>query len=284
VRYILALLVILMSAPVSSETVFTVRGHEHAGEPWPDYPYEVIKIALDATVEKYGPYKIEIASVGANVKRAIADAQSGRYPNYFVKQSVSEDLMAEMLAVPFPVELGIVGYRVGFVSNETLKRLEGVKSLDDLRAFTVIQGIGWLDREILATAGFNVKTGTSTQGMARMAAANRAEIFFRGVNEIQYEWEFFKNIENIAVDKSVSLYYPLPRFFFTNKSNKKAAERIHEGILISFANGTLQRKWQEQYGDSVEFADLKNRKLFRVENPLLREITTPFEQYFYRPQ
>ena len=55
--------------------------------------------------------------------------------------------------VRFPIHLGIVSYRICFVSPQQQAAVASVTTLDQLKKFTLGQGKGWLDVQILRQAG-----------------------------------------------------------------------------------------------------------------------------------
>ena len=73
--------------------------------------------------------------------------------------------------------------------------------------------------------------GWDYEGLFKMLMSNRFDAFPRGVNEIFKELEVRKEeIPDLAVEESICLYYPLPRFFYTAKGNTLLAERVTKGL------------------------------------------------------
>jgi hypothetical protein len=83
--------------------------------------------------------------------------------------------------VPFPIDRGVVGYRVAFVSKETKEKLKSVETIEDLRQFTFLQGTGWQDVDILRKNDFKVIESAYYEPMFKMVARNRADLFIRGL-------------------------------------------------------------------------------------------------------
>ncbi len=78
-----------------------------------------------------------------NFARAINDVSANTYPNFFIKQSY-EGRFADMKMdyANFPVDLGIVGWRVCFANSSILDRLKKVKTLEQIKEFVHGQGLG----------------------------------------------------------------------------------------------------------------------------------------------
>ncbi|MBN2686178.1 MAG: hypothetical protein JXR40_12930 [Pontiellaceae bacterium] len=282
--YKLALLISMCTASALAQTTFTCVAGETENDPRSAYEKALLKLALDKTVEKYGPYTLGQSKLGSNQKRNEQDAIDNVYPNLFVKLSYSERLTEELAYIPIPADRGIVGYRVCFTSEKIKQELSEVETLEQLKEFKMLQGIGWSDVEILKAAGFRVITGTNYKGMFKMVAVNRVDLFPRGANELLGEWELNKNVAGLTYDESVALYYPLPRFFFTNKKNTEALKRVQEGLEMAFKDGSFQKLWEQYYQDSVDMIALDKRKIFRIKNPDVANLDTAYEKYNYDPE
>lgn len=277
------LLILACTNNVRAELIVTVQGAETEKDLRRVYTRELIRLALDATEKDYGPYKLVENPVGENSARALKNSAGNVFENYFVRHSVSMDLIKEMGYIAFPVELGIVGYRVAFVSKQTKERLKSVNTLEELKEFSVVQGIGWLDTRILRHNGFDVYTSGAFEGMFKTVALNRFDLFFRGANELLDEWNSHTDIDGLTYDESILLYYPLPRFFFTAKENVLAIERIQEGLSRAYENGSVLELWEAYHRPSLEFVAMDKRRIFRITNPFINELSVGYEQYIYRP-
>lgn len=281
---LLTAMLLLPSQLFSENMIFTFRSPESKTDKRYDYDNDLLKLALEKTKPNYGDYTIKYSGV-MNYARAIKWVGTNKFPNFFIKLSYLDSLTEEMnLAfVPFPVDLGIVGYRVCFTNSGLKKELENIRSLKDLRKYRHGQGRGWGDVEILRKNSFEVHEVSKYESLFRMVAKNRFDLFCRGTNELLGEWESRKQIENLVYDQSFSLAYPLPRFFYTNKSNQKALKRVSEGLVIAFNDGSLKKLWRANYQKSIEFVKLENRRIFRIENPFLKNIKVDYKKYFFNP-
>lgn len=282
-RLFLFILFNLCINSVLADTIFTYREKESINDTRYEYDRQLLDLALKKTEQKYGPYKLVPSEAGANTRRCQIDAETGRYENFFFKQSVTPDLLKTLAHIPFPIDRGIVGYRVAFISNETKEKLTHIKTIDDLKKLTVLQGIGWPDAEILEQHGFTVFLTGYYEPMFKMIARNRADLFLRGANELLDEWKSHKTIKDLTYDQTIVIHYLLPRFFFTTKTNTEAIKRVQEGIMIAYHDGSLIKLWQDNYQASIDFASLKNRKIFELDNHLIDTIDPSFIQYNYDP-
>lgn len=282
-KFGLFLFVAILSPTIWGQTVFTYVAGETENDPRYAYDQALLKLALEKTTDQYGPYKLSPSKLG-NQKRNIQDAVDNVYPNLFAKLSYDPTLKEDLIYIPIPADRGIVGYRVCFTSEKIKEELKTVTTVEQLKKYSMLQGIGWSDVAILKAAGFTVKTGTNYDGMFKMVAVNRVDMFPRGANELLGEWNLNKKTKGLTYDESVAVYYPLPRFFFTNKSNKEAAKRIQEGLEIAFKDGSFQSLWKEYYQESVDMIALEKRTIFRIDNPDVKGLDTAYEKYNFTPE
>lgn len=273
----------LLALPAQAETIFTYRKPESDSDHRYDYDNAVLKLALEKTRKEYGNFRFQ-ASPPMNYSRAIEDSRNKVYPNFFIKLSY-EDRFAEMglTYARFPIDLGIVGYRVCFVRSALKAQLEKTTNLTELKRYTHGQGIGWSDVQVLRHNGFTVYEVSNYESLFKMVAAGRFDLFCRGANELFDEYRLHSNITQLDYDSSFAIVYPLPRFFFTNTTNKKAIERVTKGLQAAYLDGSLQQLWREEYQRSIDFAGLKKRRIFRIENPQLSKINFNYQKYNFDP-
>lgn len=282
-----AIIILLLSTGLSSQHVHaklivTYLVAESGKDTRREYNNQLLALALDKTVVTHGSYQL-VPSKPMNLKRAMEEIVKGKLVNFLVKLSANKDDLSRFGYVNFPVDLGIVGYRAFFVSPKSLDAFKKIQNLNELKAFSIVQGLGWLDTKILRNSGFKVIEGTSYEGLFNMVAKSRVDLFPRGVNEIYYEHQ--QRIDNIQLipDASIVLYYPLPRFFFTHKNNAAAIERIQTGLEIAYKDGSLKALWYKYYHQSLDFVALKKSKILRIENPFIKGINPNYQQYIYAP-
>lgn len=264
-------------------TVFTYRAPESKIDNRYEYDNDLLRLALETTVETDGPYQL-VPSPVMNYSRAHSYLELNSLPNLILKLSYDPVLEKKGIGfVPFPIDLGIVGYRVCFAHPSITKKLSLVDSLEDLRNFTHGQGTGWTDIDILRHNGFNVTEVANYESLFKMVANRRFDLLCRGANELFDEMKTHRQIENLSYDKSMVIYYPFPRFFYTNSKNSRALDRIRRGLLQSYKNGSLQRLWRQHYMESLDFVELAQRRTFTLINPFITQLKFEYQKYFYNP-
>ncbi|MBK8187826.1 MAG: ABC transporter substrate-binding protein [Cellvibrio sp.] len=268
----------------NSATSFSVhyRVESIADDGMYTYYIELIKGALDNTQEEYGPYQL-IPLFELTFPRAKLLAKNNLVSNLLIGTSYSTEMASQYAFVPLPIDFGMMSYRVCFTRKEKLAELKQATQLDQLRQYTIGQGKSWLDVEVLKANGFNVIEYASYKSLFPSVARGRFDLFCRSVTEILPEWDAHKSINNLALDESFALYYPFPRFFWTNKNNHLLLERVTKGLTRMYQDGTALKIWKKHNQKNLDFAKLSSRRIFYLHNPQLEGIDLNFKQYFYNP-
>ena len=283
-KFLLALFLLLSIASSFAIETYTIRVGESKLDRRYDYDNKLIKLALEKTIKEYGPYKIK-HSFSMNFARAKQQALRNSMQNFIFKMSY-EDKYEQMKLVPikFPVDLGIVGYRVCFISPKAKKIINKKLDLNELLKLKHGQGLGWSDNQILRNNGFQVLEVSNYESLFRLVSRGRIDLFCRGVNELRAEFlARVKTIKNLDFDHKFILHYDLPRFFYTHESNKRARERISKGLKLAYNDGSLQKLWKEQYLENLKFVDIKKRKIIKINNSLVKKIDFNYKKYYVKP-
>lgn len=251
-----------------------------ASVPRLNYEINVLKLALEHTRKSHGDFKINTYpySSRARITRELAE---NRWPNatHIFGYSTKKDYLQSLAYVKFPAFLGVLGYRVCFVSDEAKKKFSRVKTVSDLRKFKHGQGQGWTDSFVLQHNGIEVVEFDRVPRLIRMTAENNVHVFCRGINEIKDEYEENKSLNGLSVDSSVALYYPHPRFFYTHKNNKELIERLELGLMRAFEDGSLHALFLKSYEENLAYVDMSSRTIVSLQNPFLEGLDFDYSPF-----
>lgn len=265
-----------------AEFLVSIRSPETLEDTREAYSFELVKLVMDKTRAKYGDYRLQLIPA-MNRPRARYAAKLNIYPNLLLEESYDKEFSAkgDLTYINFPVELGILGHRICFVNPKIKEDLKKVTSVQQLKKYSIGQGIGWIDTNILRANGFQVSEIPSYPGLFKMTAAGRVDLFCRGANEIKGEYEAFKYIKELTYDETFVLSYTLPRFYYTNTENKLLIRRVQEGLIASHQDGSLKQLWLKYQTTNLEFVKLHQRKIFKLPNPLISDLPKDYEQYYF---
>ena len=170
------------------------------------------------------------------------------------------------------------------VMPETQVRLEKVRTLDDLRQFSIGQSSSWTDVQILKSAGFKLILSDTYSPLFSMLGAGRFDLFSRGAIEIGSEWRLHRDaVPGLMIEKRFILYYPMPRYFFVPRTpeGERMAERIEDGLQRLRRSGEFERRYQVWKNLVLKDVPLAGRTVFRLTNSELSSEAPLADKYWW---
>lgn len=229
---------------------------------------EILRTALEKTISSDGSYTMR-PSIQMNEGRFRQELKTGTRIN-IIWSVATPEAEEDFLSIKIPLRKGILGYRVFLIRKQDKDKFAAVKTLDDLKKFSVGQGHTWNDLAVFKANGIDTVTGNDYERLFDMLMIGRFDYFSRGINEAPAELAARKdNHPDMMLEENLLLYYPWPKFFYVNKQNKALADRVERGLNIMIKDGSfddLFKKFNQKHIDAVK---LKNRRLIKLENPLL---------------
>jgi hypothetical protein len=229
---------------------------------------EVLRTALERTRESHGPYSLTQGDV-MNVERSKYGLLTSERVN-IIWTSPSREMDERTIPVRIPIRKGILGYRVFLIRKEDREKFASIHKLEDLKKLSLGQGLGWEDVRVLEDGGFSLVIGSDYEGLFQMLNAGRFDYFSRGINEAPIECrERSGRLRNLWIEESLLLYYPWPKFFYVSQKSPHVAQRIERGLEIMIEDGSYDEIFHRYNDKNIRELNLRNRRLFRIENPLL---------------
>jgi hypothetical protein len=241
------------------------------------YHWEILRTALERTTPKWGAYRM-VPSGFMTERRQAFELKSATGKLTVMYLSTTPDFEKSLIPIRIPVDKNLGGYCVFLIRADNQRRFASVRSIDDLRRFSYGLGLGWIDVDILKTNGFKVVTGSSYDGLFEMLVNRRFDIFLRAATEVLDEYgQRRKSLPALHIEDSIIFYYPLPMYFWFPKTveGRRLAARAEEGMRMMIADGTYDRIFDKYQRHKIEQLHLKERRVFRINNPFLGP-ETPF--------
>lgn len=282
------LLMLLACSPLSVWATDVMQvihpADEERGDPRFNDVKEILRMALEKTVAEYGPYKLRASKESTNGLRYFANLARGNDLNV-VWGSTTIEKERNYLPIRIPLRKGILGYRILLVHKDRQALLKEVKTLDDLKKFSVGQGVGWDDVKLYEANGIKV-VEAKYSNLFRMLSYQRFDIFPRGINEIfnEFEKESPQN-PDLIVDDHLLIYYPWPYYFFVSPFNTKLHKRLELGLQKMIKDGSFDAIFWKYNGKAIEAANFKKRHVIYMTNHLLpKETPLNDASLWYRPK
>ncbi len=248
------------------------------------YTMLILRAALDASSARYGSYDLHSSPLGMERDRLLLEMSKGERVNLSA-QITSPEWEHKLLPIRIPIDKGLSGYRISLIDGTQQARFSDITTLEQLKRLSLGAGRQWSSTQVLLHAGFDVAQGNSTAGLHSMLAAHRFQHFPRGIEEALFEQPVYAAaFPALAIERSLALYFPLPRYFFVTPGQPRLAERLEYGLQRLLADGRFDRLFHEFYDELIEQIGLRKRRVFRLDNPLLSPLTPLNNRhYWYDP-
>lgn len=229
-------------------------------------PAKALRLAL-SKIDK--PYVLKPSPVGYPTQSGLMNALSTGGAIDISWMGADKAPWEAALPVPFPIDGGLLGYRLFLIDAARQPDFERVQSLEQLRRFIAIQGPGWGDIGILRNAGITVRTGLY-KNLFRMTTGGRADFFPRAAYEaINEQIQHLHEAPTLAVEHSLILKYRFALMFFASKKRPELRDDLLTGLRAAHADGSYQAMFtaDDNVAKTLSKGDLGKRRLIEIENP-----------------
>ncbi len=240
---------------------------------------------LDLAIKKSGKQYVIVKSKEAPIPQArqIFEMSQNQGKLDVIWTMTSDERERSILPIRIPIDKGFFGWRIPFVHAENPHILRDIHSLAELSKLKAGQGSLWPDTDILRSNGLPVITG-SDESLANMLRAKRFDYFPRPVIAI---WNEQKNSEyrQLEIDRNIILHYPTAFYFFVSPKQTQLAADLTRGLEKAVADGSFERLFNQYFLTFIRQADIKNRIIFELKNPLIKEGSLPLQnpKLWFRP-
>ncbi len=233
--------------------------------------YGLVDMALAKTPE-YGDYRI-IRSEELTQGRVLRELSHNRSRLVDIANvATSREREGFLSAIPIPVDGGLLGFRVCLVQSSKLSLFEYIHTLAEFRAagLRIGQGVHWPDTPVLEANGIEVITHWRYENLSRMLRNGRFECFARGVNEVLQDMKSPDNA-GLVIEPRLLFTYPMPSYLFVGPEDHDTALRLHLGMERAIRDGSFADYLRFHYENTVEKLNLRQRRVFVLENPFLSQ-------------
>ncbi len=269
---LILLLSLLLSANLRAETISLAETDTTIGE----YATGLIKLALSYSSNRYDYNEFSGDYAEA---RLFAEVESG---NISVLWAATNEEKEKLLhPIRFPMFKGLLGHRIFIIPEGRQAYFDDIETFDDLKRITFGQGRTWPDTRILEHNGLYVEKVNRYNNLFHMVEGGRFDAFPRGVQEPWSEIASRPEL-HLTVEKNLMLIYKLPFYFFVRSSTDQFTIDLTEGLEKALNDGSFNTYFFSAplIKDVLAKSNLKHRKYFNLENPILPK-DTPLERKEY---
>lgn len=236
------------------------------------YFLEILELALKKSGNQYLLESVKLPTM--TEKRSAVFIEDGYYDIHWMMTNQEHE--EKLLPIRIPLYKGLIGWRLLLIRGEEQESFSNIDTVEELKTFVAGQGYSWPDSTILKGNGFNLEVSPDWLSLFKLLEHQRIDYFPRSVIEIRQEIDAFPEL-NFVVEKYLMLHYPAAYYFFVSKNNIALAKAVEAGLNIAIADGTFNEIFMRHFGDKLRQANLNNRKLLTISNPLLSD-ETPLER------
>ncbi len=233
----------------------------------------VIKLALEKSRDKYGDYEFRVNSTllsNQRVERELREGESINLtssPLWMINKSDDPPL----IVIPIPIAHGLLGYRRCIIRKADLPRFARIETLEDLRKLTAGLVSTWSDVNIFEGADLAWHGGKTIEQLHSMLARSRFDYLPLGSIEVEQSLKNSPYREQLTIAPGLIIYYPLPILVQVSVNRPLLAERLEYGLRKSQKDGSLDRLFDEHYGQVMEKLRSQKTRVIHLKNPNLPE-------------
>lgn len=266
---LLAVMLLLMSigfAPKSGQAEVFRVAILHGDVDVFDYEIGVVKLALE---HADGDHQLELVLLqGTPQDRLLLLMEEGREINvFFTGHSPARE--RQYLQVDFPMTRGLLGNRIFITRPDVVTALSRVRTLDDLKEFSVGSGTDWPDTKVFRENGFNV-VASSYANLWNMLENKRFDIFNRGLHEafVEIKQQQAKG-RDLVIDQTVQVIYPFDYFLYVNRDDHVRRDILRQGLERAHKNGAFDAYFNNHpmIRQVIEDSRVTKRMQFAIGNP-----------------
>ncbi len=264
----ICLLLLLTALPLQAQQVLVYPQAESDTDNRSSYPLKLLELAL----HKAGmDAQLRPSTRKMPQGRALIQLASGLDVDV-VWSMTSKQREQDLLPIRIPIDKGLLGWRIFLIESSKQSRFAQINTLAQLKQLQAGQGHDWPDTLILRSNGLPVVGEAKYEGLFQLLKNGAIDYFPRSINEIQEEIHHHPG-QGLAIETGIVLRYPAALYFFVNKNNQKLAQNIERGLRLAIKDGSFEKLFNQFHQKSIEQANLRGRKLFQLNNPLLPEAT-----------
>ena len=229
------------------------------------YYVTLLTMALERSGEPYELVEVKLPEYSE--KRSVLLIEADQYDVHWL--NTTPDREQQLQAVRVPLDKGAIGWRAFLIRPEMQPVFDKVNSAEDLKSLVFVQGHDWPDVPVLLHNGFAVERSSNWDGLFRMVALKRAQVFPRSIVEISAE-QNEEVARGLAIEKNLILRYPAAYYFFVAKDNSQLAKALERGLKKSFTDGSFDELFFKNFGEPIAALNLPGRRIISIDYPELK--------------
>jgi hypothetical protein len=261
-----ALLVVQSPALAQAVLRVTTPGLHPSSTGHAVYFPQLLRLALEKTRDE-GPFEIAAIDQHLTSPRQVTEIKNNGIIN-LMWDGTNRSRESEMFTVRVPLLRHLNDYRLFLIRAEDAARFRDIRTLDQLRKLKAGAGVNWPSTEVLRANGMPVVTSIAYEYLFPMLRAKRFDYMPRGVYEAVHEQRANPE-ENLAIEQTIFLHYPVPFYFFVSHENAALGQRVERGLRQAIKDGSFDKLFNSipAFRQAQAEIDSGKRRIFELKMP-----------------
>jgi hypothetical protein len=236
------------------------------------YFVELLKLSLEKSSAKYGPFKRETSDITMVSDRQLKSVDQGILDVVWAMTSKNRENLA--MPIRIPLLKGALGYRVLVIRKNQKQQFSDISNTKALQKLVAVQGADWPDFKILKSNNYAVQGSSWYSSIYKSLQAGFYDYYPRSIVEAWSEMNFYDS-NNLLIDNNHLIQYPTAIYFFVNNKNHRLAARLNYGLMQAIDDGSFDKLFTEFPSHTKGLQELKSgkRMIHKLNNPYLPEKT-----------
>lgn len=227
---------------------------------------EVIRRALEITQPEYNAFELNIIKKTMSGMRMYQSSLEGKSTNAIIVPANAR-WDRQHIPIRVPVRLGLLNYRLLLVNKAALSKFENINTEEELKTLTIGLANYWETTKILKSRGFKAVETSYFEGLFSKLQNHHFDYLPRGIYEIYDELESRKAaLQNVVIEPNIALNIPMLSYVYISPTEPRIAQRLKSGLEQLLESGELEKILYKHYANDIKRADLKNRKIIKIES------------------
>ncbi|NOH98142.1 ABC transporter substrate-binding protein [Vibrio sp. 99-70-13A1] len=179
-----------------------------------------------------------------------------------------------------PICKGLLGHRILIIREQDQLLFNNISS-SKLKSLTAGIPATWADAELFRSNGYRVLEQGTLSDTLKLLSDKKCDYVSLGANEVESIFqEHTKYLQGLVIEKSISLYYPLPLVLYVHPEKMQLAQLLDEKLHDYILSGRFEALFNQHFGDVVSSIKLRNRKTINLSNTNLPTELRAFQSQF----
>ncbi|WNO08097.1 transporter substrate-binding domain-containing protein [Teredinibacter sp. KSP-S5-2] len=220
-----------------------------------EYQLEAVKMALDKTIDDYGPYELIHKHSYFSGKRSRQEIEmDGRLNMQFSTGWENGKLISDKVSfILNPYMFGMLGLRRCIIRQEDIHLFKQARTIEDLKEVRIGQGELWPDNQVYIHNKIPLVEVDRYDNLFPMLERGRFDCIALSVLEIDAALTLsHKTNETFVLAPDFYIYYPFNVYLAVSKSRSELTRRMTEGFSRMMSSGDMKKLFKQYFGETLK--------------------------------